>query len=38
MLNIRTNRPKQIVLTMVKVLLKEQFDQGLHCLPFYQQF
>ena len=35
-LTIWTDRPEQIVQTLIKVLLKEQFDQGLHYLSFHQ--
>ena len=38
MLNIQTSRSEQTVQTQIKLLLHEQFDQGLHCLPFYQYF
>ena len=37
-LNILTERHEQTVQTQIKLLLQEQFDQGLHCLPFNQQF
>ena len=32
--SFRTNRPGQTVQTQIWLLLKEQSDQGLHCLPF----
>ena len=35
MLSIRTDRSEQTVQTMIRLLLKEQSDQGLHCLPFH---
>ena len=28
----------QTVQTQIKLLLKEQSDQGLHCLPFHQVY
>ena len=34
-LNIGTERPAQTVWTHIRLLLKEQSDQGLHCLPFH---
>ena len=33
-LSFRTDRPGQTVQTQIRLLLEEQFDQGLHCLPF----
>ena len=38
MLNIQTRKAEQTVKTQIKLLLKEQFDQGLHCMPCYQYF
>ena len=32
---VRTNRSGQTVKTQIRLLLKEQSDQGLHCLPFH---
>ena len=37
-IHVQTDMPEQIVQTQIKLLLKglkEQFDQGLHCFPFY---
>ena len=31
---LRTDRPGQTVQTQIRLLLEEQSDQGLHCLPF----
>ena len=33
-LSFRTDLPGQIVQTQIRLLLEEQSDQGLHCLPF----
>ena len=33
-LSFRTDRPGRIVQTQIRLLLEEQSDQGLHCLPF----
>ena len=33
-LSFRTDMPGQTVQTQIRLLLKEQSDQGLHCLPF----
>ena len=33
---IGTVRSQQTVQTMIRLLLKKQSDQGLHCLPFHQ--
>ena len=33
-LNIGTDRSGQTVQTQIRLLLKEQSDQGEHCLPF----
>ena len=33
-LSFRTDRPGQTVQTQIRLLLGEQTDQGLHCLPF----
>ena len=33
-LSFRTERPGQTVQTQIRLLLQEQSDQGLHCLPF----
>ena len=35
-LNIQTDKPEQIVQTQIRLLLKEQSDQGLHYLLFYR--
>ena len=32
---IRTDRTDKTVKTRIRLLLEEQSDQGLHCLPFY---
>ena len=32
-LSFRTDRPGQTVQTQIRLLLEEQSDQGLHCLP-----
>ena len=34
-LNFRTDRSGQTVKTQIRLLLKEQSDQGLHCLLFH---
>ena len=34
-LNIGKSRIEQIVPTQIRLLLKEQSDQDLHCLPFH---
>ena len=34
-LNGMTDRSEQTVQTQIRLLLKEQSDQGLHCLPFH---
>ena len=33
-LNFQTDRPGQTGQTQIRLLLEEQSDQGLHCLPF----
>ena len=33
-LSFGTDRSGQTVLTKIRLLLEEQSDQGLHCLPF----
>ena len=33
-LSFRTGRPGQTVQTQIRLLLEEQSDQGLYCLPF----
>ena len=33
-LSFRTDIPGQTVQTQIRLLLEEQSDQGLHCLPF----
>ena len=33
-LRFRTDMPGQTVQTQIRLLLEEQSDQGLHCLPF----
>ena len=33
-LSFRTDRSGQTVQTLIRLLLEEQSDQGLHCLPF----
>ena len=35
-LSFRTGRSGQTVQTQIRLLLEEQSDQGLHCLPFHQ--
>ena len=34
-LSFRTDRSGQTVQTHIRLLLEEQSDQGLHCLPFH---
>ena len=34
-LSFRTDRPGQTVQTQIRLLLEEQSDQSLHCLPFH---
>ena len=34
-LSFRTDRSEQTVQTQIRLLLEEQSDQGLHCLPFH---
>ena len=34
-LSFRTERHMQTVQTQIRLLLEEQSDQGLHCLPFH---
>ena len=34
-LSFRINMPRQTVQTQIRLLLEEQSDQGLHCLPFH---
>ena len=34
-LSIRTDRTDETVKTLIRLLLEEQSDQGLHCLSFY---
>ena len=34
-LSFRTDMSGQIVQTQIRLLLEEQSDQGLHCLPFH---
>ena len=34
-LNFRTDRSGQTVQIQIRLLLEEQSDQGLHCLPFH---
>ena len=34
-LSFRTDRSGQTVQTQIRLLLEEQSDQGLHCLPFH---
>ena len=34
-LSFRTGRSRQTVQTQIRLLLEEQSDQGLHCLPFH---
>ena len=36
-LSFRTDMPGQTVQTQIRLLLEEQSDQGLHCLPFRLQ-
>ena len=33
-LSFGTDMPEQTVQTQIRLLLEEQSDQGLHCLPF----
>ena len=33
-LSFRTDMPGQTVQTQIRLLLEEQSDQGLHCLPY----
>ena len=33
-LSFRTDRSEQTEQTQIRLLLEEQYDQGLHCLPF----
>ena len=33
-LSFRTDKPGQTVQIQIRLLLEEQSDQGLHCLPF----
>ena len=33
-ISFRTDMPGQTVQTQIRLLLEEQSDQGLHCLPF----
>ena len=33
-LSFQTDMPRQTVQTQIRLLLEEQSDQGLHCLPF----
>ena len=33
-LSFRTDMSEQTVQTQIRLLLEEQADQGLHCLPF----
>ena len=33
-LSFQTDRPRQTVQTQIRLLLEEQSNQGLHCLPF----
>ena len=35
MLSFQTDMPGQTVQTQIRLLLEEQSDQGLHCLPFH---
>ena len=35
LLNVGTDRAEQTVQTQIRLLLKEQSDQGLHYLPFH---
>ena len=34
-LSFRTDTPGQTVQTQIRLLLEEQSDEGLHCLPFH---
>ena len=34
-LSFQTDMPGQTVQTQIRLLLEEQSDQGLHCLPFH---
>ena len=34
-INIRRNRTDKTVKTLIRLLLEEQSDQGLHCLSYY---
>ena len=34
-LNMRTDSSEHSVQALIRLLLKEQSDQGLHCLPFH---
>ena len=34
-INIRRNRADKTVKTLIRLLLEEQSDQGLHCLSYY---
>ena len=34
-ISFRTDRSGQTVQTQIRLLLEEQSDQGLHCLPFH---
>ena len=36
--NIETGRFEQTVQAQIRLLLKEQSDHGLHCLPFHRYF
>ena len=38
MLHTGTDRFEQIVQTQIRLLLKEQYDQDLHYLPFHMNF
>ena len=35
LINIRTDRSEQTVQSQIRLLLQEQSDQDLHCLPFH---
>ena len=37
-LSIGTDRSEQTVRTKIRLLLKEQSDQGQHCFPFHPHF
>ena len=37
-LSFRTEKSGQTVQTQIRLLLEEQSDQGLHCLPFPMHF